>query len=252
MNTIADNSSSSAGHNLSSQAYRAVSDLIRSRRLRGGEIIVEAKLAEMLGTSRTPLREALQRLEGEGLIVKNATRSFVVRHVDLSEYLQSLKVRELLEGEAAALAVGHIDPAAMQAVRREIEELATASAYHTDAHWRSDDNLHELFATACGNPVMAQTIRSLRVTTRLFEIARLADRVGPDTEEHLEILAAFEATDARHARRAVHAHLRSLSRHALQSVGSGLSPARISATPLSATTAAPTRVDTLATSSKTK
>lgn len=195
--------------------------MIRSRRLRGGEIIVEAKLAEVLGTSRTPLREALQRLEGEGLIVKNATRSFVVRHVDLAEYLQSLKVRELLESEAAALATGHIKPEAMQMVRREIEELASATTYHTDAHWRSDDNLHGLFASACGNPVMAQMIRSLRVTTRLFEIARLADRVGPDNVEHLQILGALEANEARSARRAVQVHLRSLYRDAVQSVAAG-------------------------------
>jgi DNA-binding GntR family transcriptional regulator len=220
MNSIESAPGSGAGHNLSSQAYRAVSELIRNRRLRGGEIIVEAKLAELLGTSRTPLREALQRLEGEGLIVKNATRSFVVRQVDLSEYLQSLRVRELLETEAAALAAHRIDSAEVQKVRREIEELAAATTYHTEAHWRSDDNLHELLATSSGNRVMAQTIRSLRVTTRLFEIARLSDRLGPDTEEHLEILAAIEVADARRARRAVQTHLRSLSRHALQSVGS--------------------------------
>ena len=70
-------------HYRSDTAYRMVSDLIRKRELRGGEVIVEVKLADMLGVSRTPLREALQRLEGERLIVKNGGRSFVVRHVDL-------------------------------------------------------------------------------------------------------------------------------------------------------------------------
>ncbi len=218
MDLTSDTQQPQPDHYLSSQAYRAVSELIRSRRLRGGEIIVESKLAEVLGISRTPLREALQRLEGEGLIVKNASRSFAVRHVDLSEYLHSLKVRELLEAEAAALAVGRIGNDAMKAVRREIGELTAAATYHTDAHWRSDDNLHDLFASACGNPVMANMIRSLRVTTRLFEIARLADRVGPDSEEHMEILDALEAGDARRARRAVQAHVRSLTRHALRSM----------------------------------
>src|SRR5689334_11674504 len=109
----------------------------------------------------------------------------------------------------------------MQMVRREIEELAAATTYHTDSHWRSDDNLHGLVANACGNPVMAQMIRSLRVATRLFEIARLADRVGPDNVEHLQILAALEANEARSARRAVQAHLRSLYRDAVQSIAAG-------------------------------
>ena len=181
--------------NLSNLAYRAVSDMVRDRRLRGGDIIVEQRLAEALGISRTPLREALQRLEGEGLVLKSANRSFVVRQVDLSEYLQSLKVRELLEPEAAVLSVGRVPPAGMRSVRREILELGASASYHTDAHWLSDDNLHGLAIDACGNVVMAGIIRSLRVTTRLFEIARLSDRLGPDSREHLAILDALEAGD---------------------------------------------------------
>jgi DNA-binding GntR family transcriptional regulator len=204
--------------NLSNQAYNSVSEMIRRRRLRGGEVIVEARLAELLSISRTPLREALQRLEGEGLVVKGAARSFIVRHVDLGEYLQSLKVREILEPEAAALAVGRIPRAQLIAVRREAEQLRAATAYHTDAHWRSDDNLHGLYINHCGNDVLGGIIKELRVTTRLFEIARLADRLEPDSTEHLAILAALEAEDAKAARRATQAHIRSLSRFALDTV----------------------------------
>jgi DNA-binding GntR family transcriptional regulator len=204
--------------NRSNLAHKAVSEMIRSRRLRGGELIVEAKLADVLGTSRTPLREALQRLEGEGLVVKSANRSFMVRNVDLGEYLQSLKVREILEGEAAYLATGHISKQALAAAHREIKELMAATCYHTEAHWRSDDHVHGLYIDACGNAVMGQMIRSLRVTTRLFEIARLADRVQNDALEHLEIAAALEAEDARAARKAAQAHIRSLSRFSLANV----------------------------------
>jgi DNA-binding GntR family transcriptional regulator len=207
-----------SGHNLSSRAHRALSEMIRSRRLRSGELIVEAKLADVLGISRTPLREALQRLEGEGLVVKSANRSFVVRQVELGEYLQSLKIREILEGEAAALAVGRNPPAQIREARREIEELMAATTYHTDAHWRSDDNVHGLAIDACGNAVMGQMIRSLRVATRLFEIARLADRVEPDSIEHLEILDSLEAADAKRARKAAQTHIRSLYRFALDNI----------------------------------
>jgi DNA-binding GntR family transcriptional regulator len=207
------------GYNLSNLAYKAVSEMIRSRRLRGGEVIVEAKLADVLGISRTPLREALQRLEGEGLVVKVANRSFMVRSVDLGEYLQSLKVREILEGEAAQLAAGHIAPKPLAAARREIEQLMAATTYHTDAHFRSDDHVHGLYIDGCGNAVMGAMIRSLRVTTRLFEIARLADRVQQDAIEHLEIVTALEAQDGKRARKAAQAHIRSLARFALSNVG---------------------------------
>ncbi|OYX13319.1 MAG: GntR family transcriptional regulator [Rhizobiales bacterium 32-66-8] len=206
------------GLNLSNLAYSAVSEMIRRRRLRGGEVIVEARLADTLGISRTPLREALQRLEGEGLVVKGTGRSYVVRHVDLGEYLQSLKVREILEPEAAALAAGHIPMGEIALVRAEINEQRNAVPYHTDAHWRSDDNLHDLYARNCGNEVLATLIRTLRVTTRLFEIARLADRLEADSAEHLVIVEALEQEDAKAARRAVQNHIRSLGKCALDTV----------------------------------
>ena len=142
----------------------------------------------------------------------------MVRHVDLGEYLQSLKVREILEGEAAAIACGHVDTLRLQAARAEIEELVAATSYHTLAHWKSDDTVHGLYIDACGNSVMAGMIRSLRVTTRLFEIARLAARVGPDSEEHLEIIDALAKEDARQARKAAQAHIRSLSKFALDNI----------------------------------
>jgi DNA-binding GntR family transcriptional regulator len=206
------------GMNLSNLAHRAISDMIRDRRLKGGEPITEARLAETLGISRTPLREALQRLEGEGLVRKVANRSYVVRLVDLAEYLQSLKVREILEGEAAALSIGLVPGEKLAAVRHEIDVLRYSTSYHTQAHWQSDDNLHGLYIDHCGNPVMADLIRALRVTTRLFEIARLKDRVEPDSAEHLAILQALESGDRRAARNAVQIHCRSLREFALATV----------------------------------
>jgi len=190
--------------------------MIRGHKLKGGEAILEARLAESLNISRTPLREALQRLEGEGLVIKNGSRSYMVRGVDLAEYLQSLKVREILEPEAAALAIGRIDPGAIAAVRAEIAALGDAAApYDREAHWRVDARLHELFIDACGNPVLTQMIRGLRATTHLFEIARLRDRLQPDNLEHIAILDALDAGDAKAARRAAQQHLRSLHAFAL-------------------------------------
>lgn len=206
-----------AGHgvNLSSLAHRAISDMIRDRRLKGGEAIVEARLADAMGISRTPLREALQRLEGEGLVRKIANRSYIIRHVDLGEYLHSLKVREVLESEAAALAVGAIPAEAIAAVRQEIKALLKATKYSMSAHWQADDNLHGLAIDHCGNPVMAEMILSLRVTMRLYEIAKLQDRLVPDQTEHLAILDALECGNRRGVRAAVEQHCRSLREFAL-------------------------------------
>lgn len=192
--------------------------MIRVRRLVGNEVIIEAKLATMLGISRTPLREALQRLEGEGLVRKRSNRSFIVRKVDLAEYLHSLKVRQLLEPEAAALAQGNVDPKRAALVRGEIEDLRLLPDKHGEPHWNSDDAVHDLVLDSSGNPVLARMVRELRVTTRLFEISTLSDRVTADLDEHTAILDALASEDARSARQAMARHLKSLARHALASV----------------------------------
>jgi len=184
--------------------------MIRRRRLRGGSVIIEAKLAEALGISRTPLREALRRPEGEGLVLKGNGRNYVVRCVDIGEYLQSLRLRLLIEPEAAVLAVPAIPRARLIAVRRETQGLLEASSYHTDEHWFSDDNLHNMVIDYCGNAVMAKVLHKLRATTRLFENDQLKDRLRPDSAEHLEIIEAFESNDLEATRSSVANHVQSL------------------------------------------
>nr|WP_061935177.1 GntR family transcriptional regulator [Aureimonas sp. AU22] len=196
--------------NLANLVYRSVSEMIRSRRLRGGDVIVEAKLATTLGVSRTPMREALQRLEGEGLVHKGEGRNYVVRRVDLGEYLQSLRLRLLIEPEAAVLALDNIPRRTLLAVRLEIMELLDAKTYHTDQHWFSDDHLHGMIIDHCGNAVMARVLRDLRAATRLFEIDQLKERLIPDSSEHLKIIDAIQASDAQATRDSVAAHIRSL------------------------------------------
>ncbi len=192
--------------------------MIRERKLRGGDTIVELHLAQQLGVSRTPLREAMQRLEAEGLLQKGANRSYQVRRVELQEYLQSLRVREVLESEAVVLALDRIQPEQIEPVLLATRELESNVPYDKIAHWRADDLVHHLFIKNCGNEVMTRLLLSLRVTTQLFEIDRLADRLEPDSREHEKILAAISAKDVKAARLSVAAHIRSLFDFAVKSV----------------------------------
>lgn len=203
---------------LSDQAYDAISTMIEQRQLASGSVIVEQQIADRLGISRTPLRQALQRLEAEGVLVKSANRSYQVRKVELREYLQSLKVRELLEAEAAALCVDRVDPEAIAAARSALRQLETRKPYDMLAHWRSDDEVHGLFIENCGNRVMADMIHALRAGTKMFEIDRLAERLEPDVRQHEAILDALEARDARAARKAAASHIRSLFQFAIETV----------------------------------
>ncbi|MFD0979560.1 GntR family transcriptional regulator [Tropicimonas aquimaris] len=203
---------------LSEQAYDAISEMIERRELATGSLIVEQQLADQLGISRTPLRQALQRLEAEGVLVKSANRSFQVRKVELREYLQSLKVRELLESEAAALCVDRVDREAISAARANLQAVETRRPYDMLAHWRSDDEVHGLVIENCGNKVMAELIHGLRASTKMFEIDRLYERLEPDSRQHAEILDALEARDAKAARKAVANHIRSLFQFAIETI----------------------------------
>ena len=203
---------------LSDRVRLQIRELIHNRVLGGGHVIIEQRLAEELGVSRTPLREALQHLEGEGMVEKGSGRSFTVRKVDFHEYLQSFKVRMLLEPEAALLAAPRAPAEAIEEVKAEIEALRSMPGEHTKAHWDSDDRLHRLIGSHCGNAVLFDTIERLRVTTRLYEIEDVRQRVAKDLAQHLAIVEALAARNGLAARKAMQLHLRSLVSYSLNQV----------------------------------
>lgn len=194
---------------LADQAHRRLRGLILQRQLPAGTAVIEERLADHLGISRTPMREAILRLSAEGLLVKKGSRSFAVRQVTATEFFQAHKVRELLEPEAVELSMGAVPLEAITETRRRIALLGEAPAQE-QAHWDVDDRLHLLFADGSGNAVLAGVIRDLRVTTRLFEVSGPLRRVRKDAEEHLAILDAFVEGDAKRARRAMARHLQNL------------------------------------------
>jgi DNA-binding GntR family transcriptional regulator len=196
-------------HNLADHAYAELSRLILERELPGGSAVVEQRLGDQLGITRTPMREAMLRLAAERMLVKQGSRTFTVRQISASEYFQSMKLRELLECEAIRLAIGKIDEADIQCLRHDITRLGEAPS-QLGAHWQVDDRLHLMFPDASGNAVLSRLVREVRISTRLFEIAGPFQRVRADAEEHLAILGAFSLGDADAAAAAMRRHIRNL------------------------------------------
>ena len=91
----------------SERAHRYLRDAIRAGRLRPGDRLREVDLAATIGLSRTPVREALARLESEGLVVNDSMRGIVVTELDYSMVAELYVMREVLEGTAARLAAQH-------------------------------------------------------------------------------------------------------------------------------------------------
>lgn len=191
---------------LSQVAYDAVVGMIFSRELPGGAIIQERKLAEVLGISRTPMREALGRLEGEGLVVRLTERLLSVRVVSLEEYLKTLHVRLVLESEAIALATPRFSKATLHDLRERIQGVADDEP-SMPKHWAVDSAMHEAIADASGNPVLARIIRELRTITQLFEIQTIPTRAVPGYDDLLAVLDAIGTGDAAKARKAMKSHL---------------------------------------------
>lgn len=203
-----------AALSLAEQAYLDLRNRIMTRRLPAGQPLIEERLARSLELSRTPLREALIRLLGEGLLVKFEGSSYAVRRITASEYFQSMKVRLLLEPEAAARAADQIDRRAAASLKSLITSLGKRE-HQVEEHWAADDRLHGLIAEASGNVVLARTIQSARTPARLFELTNPFERVAVDSDEHLAILDAAVEGDGKAASRAMQQHLRNLEREML-------------------------------------
>lgn len=197
------------------RAYHAIRTMILSRKLGAGEIVSEDRIAADLEVSRTPVREALLRLQSDGLMAKEMNQPFRVRLVSNKEYFQTMRLRELLEGEAIAVATGKISAEALDEVERDMLALKENPAVPAEVHWAADEKLHDLIADASGNDVMAGMIRSLRITTRIFELSGLPSRFRPDTEEHLTIISSLRSGDPEAARASIRAHIRSLTNDVL-------------------------------------
>ena len=176
---------------LADVAYNSVFRMILSRELAGGTVIQERKLADSLGISRTPMREALKRLEGEGWLVRLTDRLLSVKLVTLEEYLQALGARRMLEAGAIEIAVKRIDEATVEALQTQMDQLKTHNKPSDLMHWEFDDNLHESIAEASGNAIVARFIKELRIITHLFETQTVPPRLLPGISEHQAIIAAL-------------------------------------------------------------
>lgn len=192
---------------LAEQAYTRLMELIVGGRLAPGTVLQERKLAELLAMSRTPLREALSRLEAEQLITRSHGRAPVVSHVGIETFVFILDMRRTLEMEAAARATGRIAPEAAERVIKAINDLVAIEQPTPAQHWAVDDEVHGVIADAAGNPLVAATIRDLRRRTHLFNTARIPKRLMPGASEHLSMMSAVMGSDPELSRQIMGRHL---------------------------------------------
>lgn len=193
---------------LSELAHKAMMGMLLSGELAPNEVVTERQIALQLGISRTPLREAVRRLEGERLLERQRSGALVVRALPVEEYMHILNVRRLVEGEAARLAAGRVPVGELEHLKGRIgEALQLPEDAVTPEFAASDRDLHGLIAAASGNPVLQQVIADLRTRTSMFRFGRLPSRRRTVCAEHLEIIDALIAGDSERAQKAMHHHV---------------------------------------------
>ncbi|HPF46169.1 MAG: GntR family transcriptional regulator [Alphaproteobacteria bacterium] len=180
--------------NLGERTYRTISEMILNGNFSYGDPLQERRLAELLNVSRTPVREAINRLEAEGLVERNAGRVFV-REVRLKEFVEILHVRKLLECDAARAAANNIDAKELQKMRAIIEKLLEKRVVTAIELRNVDDMFHNLIAKSSGNDLLVELIGDLRRRTAMFDHERLPKRMQPGNKEHLDIIDALEKRD---------------------------------------------------------
>ncbi|GIF56160.1 GntR family transcriptional regulator [Asanoa iriomotensis] len=194
----------------SDAVYGTLREAILSKALTPGPQLAEEDLARVFGVSRTPIREAILRLETERLVERSSGRRVAVARISPAEILEIYDVRVALDGVAAELATQRATPPDI-AQLRWINEKMIASGQAGDYAGVSALSLdfHDWIAKASGNGFLLSQIRVVHDRVRRFERTTLQHpgRLGSAAEEHERLLDAIASGDVDRATSLARAHM---------------------------------------------
>ena len=198
--------------------YESLRDAISDGRIAAGERVPEEEIARNLGVSRTPVREALQRLQQRGLLEFGAGRGLVVAGLSQHQVLQLYAMREILEGSAARFAARHANEADVAILYRLQKELANA-ADDAPVLVTLNRRFHQAIYEAAHNQYLLQTLNMLHDSLALLHNTtfRMPKRRSESDEEHRRIIVAIERRDSDGAEAAAREHIRQAQRTRFES-----------------------------------
>lgn len=182
-------------------------DLIQRGELRPGRRLRETELAERLGISRTPVREALHRLHAMGLAEPGPQRGLVIAHMSYDQLRQLFAVREGLEGMATRLAASHASHAEIALLRSMVAEDRETS--DRERLVQRNKLLHRQIVQASHNDYMIEALNNLDVHLSLLPSSTYTKpgRIEAAQAEHEDIVEAIAARDGERAERAARKHI---------------------------------------------
>ena len=197
---------------LGDEVYNAIYAQLLSRQIAPGGRISVDRLVRDLGVSQTPIREALSRLEAQGLVVKTHLIGYsAADQLDSTRLDQLYELRLLLEPFAAGRAATTItedDQATLVRLAADMQVGSNSSG--TEAYGRFaqlDSSFHDVIARASGNQLIEETLANLHTHVHLFRLFYHARVTSDAVDEHQAIIAAFLKRDAKQAEAAMRHHI---------------------------------------------
>ncbi|MEO8345971.1 MAG: phosphonate utilization associated transcriptional regulator [Betaproteobacteria bacterium] len=198
-------------NSLPTLVQRELERMIMAGDLAAGSKLNEEAIAEMLGVSRGPVREAFRALEESGLVRLEKNRGVYVRQLSLEEADEIYEIRAVLDGLIGRLAARNITPALLAKLKEIVKRMHAASiARKPDAYFPLNLEFHELLAQAAGNRALLANYRRVVNELNLYRretLQRNADHIPISTQDHEAIVDAVADGDAALAERLLFNHV---------------------------------------------
>lgn len=198
-------------------AYAKMLTALRDGQFQPGDRLREVEVAEQLSLSRTPVREALRKLESDGIVEHRPRIGAVIRKLSQPEVVELYEMRLVLERTAAQMAAKHVGAAELDALADLNAEIG-AAADDPQAASALNQRFHRSIYLATRNRFLLESARALNNALLLLGPTTLADkeRIEVVVAQHAEIIAALRTGDATAAGEAAETHLQTSLRHRLK------------------------------------
>ena len=208
--------------NLRDQTYDIIKNMIILREIEPGKKINEEHIAKEIQVSRTPIREALCRLENEGIVKIIPRRGAFVADLTEINVGEILLIREVLEGLVARLAAENMDEKTLEKLRKALQKVSTIPEKDRDLinYTRSEVDFHALLLSAANNQMLKNMMEIVNAHLQIIRLRTVVipERAQKTVKEHHQILKAIETGDTGAAEELMRAHIRSVREVALKNI----------------------------------
>lgn len=203
---------------LSELVFDSLREAILLGHLKPGERLMEVQLAEEMGVSRTPVREAIRRLELDGFVVMVPRKGAYVAGITLKDIVDVFEVRAALEGMAAGLAAERITDDEMEQLERALLQYNTGE--NINAVVQGDTELHSLIYQASRNQRLVQIIKHLQEQIQRFRMTSLSQpgRSKFALDEHKKIVEAISDRNVELAQTLAREHIENAEQSLLNAI----------------------------------